>query len=400
MAEPASELQMAKERIGKLNARMKEARRVAETTTDGAERRRQLERLRILKDMYKDCREEIARLEGRILAEQKSHLHIDAVFNTNRVWSDLRGMTWGSLDVLTWSDIMQARDGAQTGHQRQLLIDLMNDSLRSCTERQRAYIHAYYSQQLVQDEIAEEFGVNKSSVSRVIKRGLAHVAHHVVARLFIARCVENGTFDYIKFVQSTKVLTERQTELLYLSMTQDASYTMMAAYIGRNQSTVSRCMNKVEHRLRTLRIDFLPEANPNKIRFRDWARIDEKTLAERLGLSRKFYYQTMLRGKRIQGVPLMHYHILYLLRTGWSEKEAAEEMGCSETLCKKVGAMYQEIPVYPNKLPQYNPDKVMRGGGAPGGVMAALRDLTRGSDEVIDRIDAQTPQRLREVGAC
>ena len=42
MAEPASELQMAKERIGKLNARMKEARRVAETTTDGAERRRQL----------------------------------------------------------------------------------------------------------------------------------------------------------------------------------------------------------------------------------------------------------------------------------------------------------------------------------------------------------------------
>ena len=158
MAEPASELQMAKERIGKLNARMKEARRVAETTTDGAERRRQLERLRILKDMYKDCREEIARLEGRILAEQKNHLHIDAVFNTNRVWSDLRGMTWGSLDGLTWSDIMQARDGAQTGHQRQLLIDLMNDSLRSCTERQRAYIHAYYSQQLAQDEIAEEFG--------------------------------------------------------------------------------------------------------------------------------------------------------------------------------------------------------------------------------------------------
>lgn len=399
MAEPASELQMAKERIGKLNARMKEARRIAETTTDGAERRRQLERLRILKDMYKDCREEIARLEGRTLAEQKSPLHIDAVFNTNRVWSDLRGMTWGSLDGLTWSDIMQARDGAQTGHQRQLLIDLMNDSLRSCTEPQLKYIQAYYSNELTMKEIAAQNGVAQSTVSRIIKRGLARVAHILVAKLFIGRCVDNGRFDYIKFAKSTSVLTERQTEMVYLALTEDASYTMMAAYLGRSKSTISRCMSRAEARLRKIKVDFIPWANPTQVRFCDWSGISERELMERLGLSYKFFYRTLHQGELIHGLPLLHYHALCLLRTGWSEEAVSKKLEISKQLCRRVNRISLDAPLDLSLLPEYHPDKVTHRHES-GSVLAALRDLTRGSDAIIDRIDAQTLRKLREVSAC
>ena len=219
----AETLRAAKERRQVLNQRIREAKELAQTTRDGAERRRQLERARILHDMYVECNEEIARLEGRKLAEKKQMLRGDGVFAGGLVWADLAGMTWGSADGLTWADIQQARDGAQTGRQLQLLTDLLNDGLDSCTPRQQTYIHAYYTEELVLDEIAEDFGVTKSAVCRAIKRGLARVAHHVVARLCIAQCLDNGTFDYLKFAQRTQALTERQTELLYLAMTQDAS---------------------------------------------------------------------------------------------------------------------------------------------------------------------------------
>ena len=38
------------------------------------------------------------------------------------------------------------------------------------TEQQRTYIMAYYYNRLTMEEIAEQFGVNKSTVSRTIKR--------------------------------------------------------------------------------------------------------------------------------------------------------------------------------------------------------------------------------------
>ena len=392
-------LKMAKERRTKLYNRMKEAREIAQTTLDGAERRRQLERARILHDMYVECNEEIARLEGRKLAEKKQALRGEAVFNGGLVWADLAGMTWGSADGLTWADIQQARDGAQTGRQLKLLTDLLNDSLSSCTERQRAYIHEYYNGERVMEEIAEEFGVHKGTVCRVIKRGLARVAHHVVARLFIARCLDGGMFDYIRFAQHTQALTERQTELLYLAMTQDASYRMMAAYLDRAPSTVFRGVDRAEARLRTLRIDFMPEINPQQIKFRDWAGIGERELAERMGLSRKFYYTTILRGKTIHGIPLLHYHILCLVRSGQSEAETAKELGVSAALCCKVQRMYPDVPLEMDLLPDYHPAQVRRH-PAPGSVLAALRDLTRGTDAIIDRVDAATLQRIRRAVSC
>lgn len=396
----AETLRAAKERRQVLNQRIREAKELAQTTRDGAERRRQLERARILHDMYVECNEEIARLEGRKLAEKKQMLRGDGVFAGGLVWADLAGMTWGSADGLTWADIQQARDGAQTGRQLQLLTDLLNDGLDSCTPRQQAYIHAYYTDEMVLEEIAEDHGVNKSAVCRGIKRGLARVGHHVVARLCIAQCLDNGTFDYLKFAQQTQALTERQTELLYLAMTQDASYQMMADYLGRDKSTVFRGVERAEARLRTLRVDFLPEANPTRVKFGDWAGISEKKLAEQLGLSRRFYYQAVHRGERVHGVPLLHYHILCRIRRGWSARDTANELGVSEGLCKRISKLYPEsVPLDPALLPDYRPKQVERT-PAPGTVLAALRDLTRGADAIIDRLDAATLSALREAVSC
>ena len=394
------ELQAARERKAKLYSRMKEAREIAQTTLDSGERRRQQERARILRDMYQEAGDEVARLEGRQRQEKKRPIRGDHIFDGDLVWADLAGMTWSQAEGMTWEDIQQARDGAATGRQSQLLTDLLNDSVQSCTDLQKTYIHECYTREKTMEEIAQARGVGKSAVSRGIKAGLAHVAHHVVARLTIARCLDDrGRFDYLKFVRSTKVLTERQTELLYLALTQDASYTMMAAYLGRNKSTVYRGLERAEERLAAVRVDFLPEVDVSRVKFRDWAGIGERELAQRLGLSRKFFYTTILRGQKIHGAPLLHYHILCLVRRGHSDEDAARMLGVSRALCRKVDRMYGPVSLEPSLLPAYRPDSVEHTAQA-GSVLGALRDLTRGCDELIDRIDGPTLRKLQGVGSC
>lgn len=400
----ATLLEQAINRRTVLYRRIKEAKRAAESTTDPTDRRHQLERARILRDMYRDACDEVFRLEGKRRTERKTVVHGDFIFGSSEVWSDLTGMTWNALDGAAWGDILAAREpGAATGRQSQLLVDLLNDSIQSCTDRQKALIHQYYTQGNNMDEIGEAQGVNRSTVSRVIKRGLAHVAHHVVARLTIASCIDGrGRFDYLKFCRSASILTERQTELLYLALTQDASYTMMSAYIGRQVSTVCRTVDRLEARLAAVRVELLPEIDVSGIRFKDWAGLDETTLAAKLGLSRKFFYSVIRRGETVCGLPLMHYHILCRMRgEGWPVERTAQELSCGRELCKKVLRSYEgvTVPLELARLPGYTPIPARREPG-PGTVLASLRDLTRGENQIIDRIDGPTLERLKAVARC
>lgn len=395
-----NEIEQAKHRKDVFRQRIREAKRCAAATVEPAERRRQRERVRILTDMYRDACDELARLEGRTRAGKRREVALSTVFNKKAVWSDLAGMSWSGSDHVLWGDILAARQpGAATGRQYQLLVQLLNDAMFACTERQRQLIHAYYVQNRTMPDLAAELSVDKSVISRTIKRGLSRVGHQVLARLTIAPCInDSGKFDYLKFVRSTALLTERQTELLYLALTRDASYTMMSAYIGRNVSTVSRTLDRMEARLSAVRVDLLPEMDVSGVKFRDWAGLDEITLAKRLGLQRKFFYSCLHRGETCSGLPLLHYHALCRLRSGWTARETARELGTGEAWCRNMARRYQnwDGPLDLINLPPYTPDQVKHT-VQRGTILAALRDLTRGGDEIIDRIDGQIFARLQAM---
>ncbi len=53
-----------------------------------------------------------------------------------------------------------------------------------CTEKQRLYITHYFADQLTMKDIAALYGVNKSSVSRVIRNGLR--------RMYLSPSRKNG----------------------------------------------------------------------------------------------------------------------------------------------------------------------------------------------------------------
>lgn len=387
----------------KLWARYKEVKEIIKATKNTAERRRQEYRAKTLHTMYQEACAELARVEGRkSQAKPSRQIALDGLFDPGAVvWSDLQGMTWGRADGMTWGDIMAARDpGVATARQNRLLTKLLNDGLAACTERQREYIAEYYMQGKNMYEIAEEHGIYQSAVSRVIRRGLARVAHNVVARLTIARYVtDDGLFDYVAFAQESSVLTERQIEVIYLLLTRGVTMRIAGKWLGRCQSCLSRTRIRAEKRLEAVRVDFIPRRNVKGVKFADWCRLTETQLAEQLGLTPRFFYQYMHYGRTVLGFSMLHYYVLCLLRQGMSFQEAADQAGLSWRTVQVMSrcldsAVMDGLPFDLSLLPAYHPRQVSHGTKQGNVVLAALRDLTRGEDTIIDRI---TPEVLAEV---
>lgn len=396
-----SELDRARDNKSRLYHRIKEVNDIIANTTDSSERCRQKERLRILRDMYRDANEEYNRLIGKVTKRGSgNNVRCEDIFNTGLVWSDLNGTTWKSVEGSTWDSIARAYGSDEmTDEQSKILVSILSDSFEGCTDLQKTYINDYYYHGLTIDDIAEKLNINKSSVSRTIKRGMSNISKHVIARLAIANCIDDeGRFDYIKFVQSTSILTERQTETLYLCLTDDASYAMVSSYINRQVSTVSRTIERAEVRLSKVRVDFIPYYNVTSVKFSDWSHLSEEELAAQLGLSYRFFYSIVRRGETIFNIPLLKYHTLCLLRSGSDVKTVCNHLGICQSYCRSIDKEYssRDIKLNLEYLPRYNArkiDRVSRDGKHS--IITALRSLTDGNSSIVDRIDKSTFAKIQ-----
>lgn len=267
---------------------------------------------------------------------------------------------------------------------------LVADAVAQCTPLQRRYLQDYYQQRLTLEEIGARYGVDKSTVSRTVKRARARVESHITARLLLGRCVdERGRFDYMKFLHSARLLTERQKEMVYLILARDTSYRDIAAYIGRKPATVRRTAERAEERLESLSVTVDRRYSSVRLERADWLGRDEKTLAEDLGLSAAFYYRIVRRGERVGDIPLLHCAILNRLAAGESRERVAGALGCSKELVGKVGRAHPGVRV-PSFTEDYRP-KGQTKARLPENPFAAL-----GGGTVLDAIDAATYRKLQE----
>lgn len=390
-----TDLEQAEERKQQLYSRIKEAHEAYLNTTDPTERIRQRERERMLKDMYKEACEEVRRLdpERAATADRKGKKgkrppsQMDSVAACGAVWADLEGTTWNQVDGVRWGDL--AEKGS--GRQMQQIQELVSGAMATCSERQLQHMNAYYNERLTLAEIGERDGVDTSTVARNIKRGRQRVEKYVTAKLVLTKCVNgNGLFDYQLFMNSTSILTERQKEMLFLVMTEDASFADIAAFVERTPSTVWRTAERVEKKLGALNVKVRTHWSAIKVKRRDWAGRSEKELAEDLGLSPAFYYRVVRSGVRIDGIPLLYCAILHRLAAGDEVASVAWGLGCSKVLVKRVRKQYGHLPL-PDFAEDYNPKPVRRV-KKPDNPFAVL-----GSGEaIIDRIDAATYKKLQE----
>ena len=71
-------------------------------------------------------------------------------------------------DLAVYTRFMAEDNSAQIGRLKRNLSRALRQDI---TERQREYMNLYYGRNMSMEAIAKELGVNKSTVSRTLKRG-------------------------------------------------------------------------------------------------------------------------------------------------------------------------------------------------------------------------------------
>ena len=390
------ELERAREQRRKLYQRLKQARAALLDTPSPNQRRALTEQVRLLGEMYREACQEVRRLDpAQTLTpaprgkkgKKVPASRLDSALACGAVWTDLEGMRWSSLEGKGWDCLPRA----QTGRQARLAQDLVRRAASACSPVQIQYLHAYYVQELTLEEIGQRFGVHSSTVSRTLARARDRMGRFIRARLLLGRCVDGqGRFDYMLFLHSAQLLTERQKELVFLLLARDTSCRDIARFIGRTPSTVQRTAGRVEEKLDGLALGLLNGPPPIRADRRDWEKRSEKELAQDLGLSPAFYYRIVRRGERLDGLPLLACAILNRLAAGEPPDQTAQALGCSQSLVRRTARAWAGRPLPPHPEP-YTP-KVTRKVRLPSNPFAALPG---GGDTLLDRIDAHTYRTLQ-----
>ncbi len=97
--------------------------------------------------------------------------------------------TFGMVDLAVYTQLM-ADDNKDTINR--LKRNLTHALRHDITEKQREYMMLYYGRQMTMEAIAHEKGVNKSTVSRTLKRG----------RKRLYRCLRYGAANLLEQAES------------------------------------------------------------------------------------------------------------------------------------------------------------------------------------------------------
>ena len=379
----------------RLYGRIKEVRASLESCQDGSERLRQTDRLRILRDMYRDACAQVDALRPPQERRQKGPKH--RVIHTDAVGFDFFercGAAWSDIQGATWSELGRQVQ-ASSARQADFLTQVLRRSLGTLTPLQFDVIISRYRDGLTLEEIAQKRGLHRSTVCRTAKQALSKLERGVLAALQVRECATEEGFDFLTFAERTDVLTDRQREYLYLLLTDGVSMGEVARYLRTEKSTVSRGNQRITERLSVVAAGLPERPSVSRPRKEDWQDKQEGEIAAMLGISPSVYYRLICRGQTVGGLSRLAYEVLRL--DDLSVSEAARRLGLSESTVRIYRKRYRDVDV--SSLPEmepYRPAPRQR-------VQTDLRSLlsrNRSAGATIgDSIDAKTYQRMMEVAA-
>lgn len=97
--------------------------------------------------------------------------------------------TYGMADMMVYTALMADDNREQMGRLKRNLTHALRQDI---TPRQREYMMLYYGKCMSMEAIAQELGVNKSTVSRTLKRG----------RERLYRCLRYGASNLLEQADS------------------------------------------------------------------------------------------------------------------------------------------------------------------------------------------------------
>lgn len=97
--------------------------------------------------------------------------------------------TFGMVDLAVYTELMAQDNKEQMNRLKRNLTHALRQDI---TQRQREYMMLYYGKGMSMEAIAQQFGVNKSTVSRTLKRG----------RQRLYRCLRYGAANLLEQANS------------------------------------------------------------------------------------------------------------------------------------------------------------------------------------------------------
>lgn len=261
----------------------------------------------------------------------------------------------------------------QTGPGSRQLLEWMAQAARQMTPAQRQYMDEYYNKGWSMALIAQEHGVDISTVSRLILRGKERMQAWIDSRRLAEDCADGrGGFDWTRFLAKVPTLTSRQRQLMLLVLTgYPRTQAQLADKMELDQGTVSRTLSRARRTLERLGAAGAPVRRPT-VRWEDG---DKWTLALDTGMPLHFYYRYCYRGQRINGMTRYRYELAVRRAAGVSAEETAREMGLK---VRTVRAAYSELGRVP--LPLRTPEGTIGARMTPEELVAMERVVTARAD--------------------
>ena len=335
-----SALEENRAQLAKLQARMKEYQVQLKAETDSQRRAALKAKISTYRAAIRDVQVQIDYLDPpavrRARREQRKRLDIGALSfdffeRSGACWSDIEGHSWQQVE---------AGDFAELGAGMDQLQSWLAEGAQRLIDRQRLYIDAYYNRGLSMQLIAQEQGVDKSTVARVIKNGVARMQEWVEAKKLIASCVDGkGGFDWKRYLAQVPVLTDRQRQLMLLVLSRfPKTQEELASKLELKRSTVSRTLSKAGRTIRRLDVRGGPPLSRPEIH--EWDQADKFSLALQTRMPLYFYYRFCFRGQQVGGVSRYNYELSRRREAGVSVDETARELGLKP---KTVRSAYSRL---------------------------------------------------------
>ena len=258
-----------KEQLAALRAQRDELEQLLETTSTSESRALRLRLAELGEDMV-DLARELRRLmpEHRISCRSK--------------WDYINGKRWEALEDKTWAEIERMEPDDRPATEQEMMRAALRKA-RSCssmTEKQREYVDQILDQGKRRVDVARDCGVDKSTVSRTVKRGRAHLDRDIKAVYAILRNQGDGTGDLTVIDLSVpevmegvlNLLTKRQRTYLYLYYGEWMSLREIQALLGKeSHSSILRSIRTALERIEVLALG-------GQVELRGWDTLEDRLM--------------------------------------------------------------------------------------------------------------------------
>ena len=352
-----TQLEEFRAQMDKLRVRLKEYQEKQKAASSAQERNEARRKSATYRTMIRELQEQIDFLDPpeqrKARRAQRKRLDIGAMSwdffeRSGTVWSDLDGHSWEQVE---------AGDFVELGASMEQLQTWMAEGSEQLTERQRVYLDAYYNQGLSLERIAQEHGVDKSTVSRVVKNGLSRMQAWVDSKRMIQECADGkGGFDWARYLSQVPALTDRQRQLMLLVLSRwPRTQEELADKLELDQSTVVRTLQRAGRTVQKLGARGETSTRPE---IRNWEGADKYSLCLQIGMPLYFYYRYCFRGQQVGGVSRYSYELSRRREAGESVDQVARELGLKPKTVRSAYSRLKRMGVHAGQLPEPEGDTI------------------------------------------